>query len=424
MSHYPQTYASVVGLSLAMLCPFATGQGTSGIAASETNLVNNRSLRGLAWQWPWSDSSPLAAGSQDEKREKQWAMLNVLTNYDPQGYGWNKNFSWELYKSEMNEVLCEDAYLHHNLVGDWGPRDVFVEYSAISDYSINGHYKILGATILNDTIVWDGDIVRYNVSYHSSYFILGAEREFHTITQDIVTFARTSATDPGCISEVNATDGEPMKAFSQVGAPETPRSTCAQISENCGSLYNPFDEPKKCQEFYSTLPWQCATGFGKGNSWVCRNLHVYTSKVAPEVHCNHTRADSGPPGPGGEWSHSYHGGYCRDIDCEGSRYCHDMLCLVRGNCVEDPETYLMTCQWEWLSWWQNVPNAIAIILDVIRQIINTPTLIFMLVVFVLLLCWCLNICRRSRHGDPLVSKQLSPLVSKQLSQLNIMAPLE
>lgn len=357
-------------LCLALVLQMATGYGggapCAGDSCAEAEGEDAGLLQVAKRRAPGRQRAPRAS---DEKLERQWAMLQVLTNYDPQGIGLNHNFSYARYQAKMEEVLCEGAYLHHNLVGDWGPRDVFIEYGAISDYSINGHYRILGAEILNDTIHWEGDVVRYDVRYYSAYDILGVPRKFHTVTKELVTFANTTDTDPGCILEVNATDGEPMKSFSQLGAPETPESTCRTIAHNCGEEYFPFEGQGPCKSFYSELPWQCASGFGKGNSWVCRNLHVYTSSVAPSIHCNHTAANSGPPGPGGPWEGGYHGGYCRDEDCEGSRYCRDMFCLVRGNCRQDPHSYLMACDWEWLLWWQNVPDALQTIGSVVYQIL-------------------------------------------------------
>lgn len=256
--------------------------------------------------------------------EDRMGMLLILTQ---QLFG-SDNIDPQAWQSVLEPILCANAALHVNLVGNWAPRETFIEYEMAAEYALNQRFRYLTRQLLNETIDWiNNDVVEYAVSSQAELTILGIPKSVSFLSQYRVQF------DNNCILSVNERFHDPFNALAVLQTSPGANQMCKTLHTNCVG-HQPYSDRSECERRWSEYPAKCAdpTIALSGNTKGCRTLHSFLTTINPAVHCKHTSLGSG--------------GKCTD-QCPSNYFCQDEDCIRRGYCqIDNVTNEIQGCEWE------------------------------------------------------------------------------
>eukprot|EP01006_Ploeotia_vitrea_P021018 TRINITY_DN53347_c0_g1_i2.p1 TRINITY_DN53347_c0_g1~~TRINITY_DN53347_c0_g1_i2.p1 ORF type:complete len:317 (-),score=25.99 TRINITY_DN53347_c0_g1_i2:156-1106(-) len=215
------------------------------------------------------------------------------------------------YAKQIGALFTEDAEFFIDSSGLWTPRDLVLEYLAISvGQFTRGTIKntqtpttppqtwpistdewlvpVAGRSTTTDTLnAMDDGLVTYPTWN-------GEWRLIWVPCQPIVKRV-----------EFDSVDFETgLVAWSSL---PNVASTCQWIQKSCTGEYEQFSDMWECIRFYNRLPKGCnnpeePTEDFRGNSIKCRQLHLFLLPLRPDIHCAHVGKDPYP--------------FCQDSHCD------------------------------------------------------------------------------------------------------------
>mmetsp|Transcript_35823 Transcript_35823/g.108262 ORF Transcript_35823/g.108262 Transcript_35823/m.108262 type:complete len:473 (-) Transcript_35823:4-1422(-) len=252
--------------------------------------------------------------------------------------------------------------------GVYNPVDYALEYLTIGNYEVNGLFGFRSLSY-ETVLVCPGAMSPRTYSGASALYTLCTASAADNYLKIPLFFGKSFdielpdqkiygsldiVEEGGALKALYLRPFEPLGAFLNAaelgtvfGLTPPPRKHCAEMQSLCtggpcleASCANttkfPYRNMKTCQKTLEALPFRCqdsSNALYHGNAQVCRQIHTWLMKEVPSVHCWHGSLESM--------------GKCRNNKCPGGRYCKDNFCFVRGNCVEDPTTFEMSCRWEY-----------------------------------------------------------------------------